>query len=284
MQNSIQRTMLAVVAVVLVLIAGIWWGGTHPICRHSCVTRSSRIQMDRRRRGARRYRAQLPPPPARPRSYRTTRSPAAIDGLGDPYAAYQTPAEFRDFGKAVRSGAFLRRRHQRPRARAGLLVESVIAGTPAAAAASSRGRDRCSQRQVVCRPPVVIFDRPDPGQSGTTVTLTIDRGKRRLTLALKRAKITASATPLVVGRLVSSTHEGRLIELVTFDVAGIHTRWQTRCGGCSGAALKRCPRPAGQRWRARDVRHSSSRASSSPWCDRHDAAGRPQPNATLYAT
>jgi len=29
MQNSIQRTMLAVVAVVLVLIAGIWWGG-HP--------------------------------------------------------------------------------------------------------------------------------------------------------------------------------------------------------------------------------------------------------------
>ena len=286
MQNSIQRTMLAVVAVVLVLIAGIWWGGhpsdLPPFLRNAFVSHPNGTVVDEALADIEHdYLHRL-----RATQLQNNAISGAIAGLGDPYAAYQTPAEFRDFGKAVGPAHFSGVGINVLALARGLLVESVIAGTPAARGGVKPGDVivAANGRSFVGRPSSYSTGLIQ-GRAGTTVTLTIDRGKRRLTLALKRARITAPATPLVVGRLVVF-HRTKIavIELATFDVAGIHTQVAN--------ALRRLLRRGAQAI-VLDLRDNGGGLVSEAQLVaslfiRHGAIvttrGRTQPTQTLYAT
>ncbi|HEX2701899.1 MAG TPA: S41 family peptidase [Solirubrobacteraceae bacterium] len=226
MQNSIQRTMLAIVAAVLVLIAGIWWGGhpadLPPILRNAFVSHPNGSVVDEALADIEHdyFRRQ------RATQLQNNAITGAVDGLADPYAAYQTPEEFRGFGKAPGPSRFSGVGIDvLPLAR-GLLVQSVIAGTPAARGGvkagdvivAANGSSFAGRRESYSTSVI-------QGSAGTTVRLTIERGKRRFTVALTRAKITAPAAPLVVGRLVVfHGTKVAVIELTTFEVSGIHTQ------------------------------------------------------------
>jgi hypothetical protein len=101
MRNSTQRTMLAVVAIVLALIAGVWWGG-HPsdlpqFLRSAFTAQPNGSVVDEALADIEHdYLRRL-----RATQLQNNAISGAINGLGDPYAAYQTPAQFRHFGKAV---------------------------------------------------------------------------------------------------------------------------------------------------------------------------------------
>jgi carboxyl-terminal processing protease len=278
--------MLAVVAAVAVLIAGIWWGGhpsdLPPILRNAFVSHPNGTVVDEALADIEHdYLHRL-----RATRLQNNAIAGAIDGLGDPYAAYQTPAEFRDFGKALGPTHFSGVGINVLVVRRGLLVESVIRSSPAA-----RGDVKPGDVIVAAngRPfaghPSSYSTGLIQGKAGTDVTLAIDRGKRRLTLTLKRAIIAAPAAPLVVGRLVVFHHtKVAVIELATFDVAGVHTQVAN--------ALRRLLRRGAQAvvLDLRDnggglVREAQLVASL---FIRHGAIvmtrGRTQPTQTLYAT
>jgi carboxyl-terminal processing protease len=226
MQTSTQRTMLAVVAAVLLLIAGVWWGG-HPadlpsFMRSAFVSHPNGSVVDEALADIEHdYLLRL-----RVTQLQNNAITGAIDGLGDPYAEYQTPAEFRDFGKAAGPTHFSGVGINVLVVARGLRVESVLPGTPAARGGVKAGDVivAANGRSFVGRPSSYSTG-VIQGRAGTTVTLAIDRGKRRLTLTLTRAVITAPAPPLVVGRLVVFGRvKFAVIELATFDVAGIHTQ------------------------------------------------------------
>jgi carboxyl-terminal processing protease len=278
--------MLAVVAAVAVLIAGIWWGGhpsdLPPLLRNAFVSHPNGTAVDEALADIEHdYLHRL-----RATRLQNNAIAGAIDGLGDPYAAYQTPAEFRDFGKALGPTHFSGVGINVLVVRRGLLVESVIRSSPAA-----RGDVKPGDVIVAAngRPfaghPSSYSTGLIQGKAGTDVTLAIDRGKRRLTLTLKRAIIAAPAAPLVVGRLVVF-HRTKIavIELATFDVAGVHTQ--------VAKALRRLLRRGAQAvvLDLRDnggglVREAQLVASL---FIRHGAIvttrGRTQPTQTLYAT
>ena len=286
MRNSTQRTMLAVVAIVLALVAGVWWGG-HPsdlpqFLRSAFTAQPNGSVVDEALADIEHdYLRRL-----RATQLQNNAISGAINGLGDPYAAYQTPAQFRHFGKAVGATHFSGVGINVLVVARGLLVESVIPGTPAArggvkagdviVAANGRsfvGRSSSYSTGVI------------EGRAGTIVTLTIDRGKRRLTLALKRAVITATAPPLVDGRLV--VFRGTkiaVIELATFEVTGIHTE--------VADALRRLLRRGAQAI-VLDLRDNGGGLVSEAQLVaslfiRHGVIvttrGRTQPTQTLYAT
>jgi hypothetical protein len=86
MQNSIQRTMLAVVALVLVLIVGIWWGGhpsdLPPFLRNAFVSHPDGTVVDEALADIEHdYLQRL-----RATQLQNNAISGAIDGLGDPYA------------------------------------------------------------------------------------------------------------------------------------------------------------------------------------------------------
>jgi carboxyl-terminal processing protease len=144
----------------------------------------------------------------------------AVASLGDPYAAYQTPHTYQSFN------------HPKPQTfagigitidptAAGLVVQSVLPGEPAARAGIAPGDliTAVGRRQLAglssATSQGLIRGRP-----GTPVTLAITRGTRRLTLTLKRATID---TPLVYES--ATTYHGvkeGVLDLPTFDVPGIH--------------------------------------------------------------
>jgi carboxyl-terminal processing protease len=222
---AVTRTgVLAAVAVVLALVAGIWWGG-HPgdlpsPLRDSLVANPHESPVDAaladieqqyyRRLGA----AQL----------QNGAISGAVATLGDPYASYETPAEYRDFGKAPAAPRFSGIGVVVIPVARGLRVEQVIPGSPAshggikagdvitgADGRSFAGRSATFSESVI------------RGKTGTDVSVTIARGTLRLELRLRRALVSEPAVPLVTAtlRVVGGVKIG-VIGLATFDVSGIH--------------------------------------------------------------
>jgi len=208
--------------VLLVLCAGIWWGG-HPgelpgFLRSAFVANPhdtvisealSDIQHDFFR-------------PIGRGGLISGSIAGAVASLHDPYAAYDTPQAFNAFNNPApeRFGGIGVDVVPAP---AGLLVDSVVRGAPAAHAGihagdviTAVGGRRLaglgsSASKLLIR-----------GRAGTIVTLTVKRGARRLRFEVRRAVISV-ATPIVFGA-VETYHGVRIgvIQLPTFDVPGVH--------------------------------------------------------------
>jgi carboxyl-terminal processing protease len=148
----------------------------------------------------------------------------AVASLGDPYATYDSPSAFTAFNhpKPDRFSGVGIDVDTTP---AGLLVESVLAQTPAAAAGIREGDviTAVNGRTLVGLGAAASTNLIR-GQAGTAITLAVKRGSRRLTFALKRAQI--STPEPIVSDVATSYHGVRLgvIELPTFDVPGIHAQ------------------------------------------------------------
>ena len=148
----------------------------------------------------------------------------AVASLGDPYATYDTPSEFSAFNnpKPDRFSGVGIYVDTTP---AGLLVESVLAQTPAAAVGIRDG----DLITAVNGHSLVRLGRDAStnliqGRAGTSITLAVKRDTRRLTFTLKRAVISTPAP--IVSDLVTVYRGVKLgvIELPTFDVPGIHAQ------------------------------------------------------------
>ncbi|MGD0196728.1 MAG: S41 family peptidase [Solirubrobacteraceae bacterium] len=224
MQTPIQKIALAAVAGTVLLIGGIWWGG-HPAdlpsgLRDALVGGSQTSTVDRAISDIEQdYFHQLPAS-----RLENGAIAGAIATLDDPYAVYQTPAAYRQFGKAPQPSNFSGVGIEVQVVPRGLLVEDVFAGSPAARGGVKPGDvivagDGKSFAGASSAASTSIIR----GRTGTAVTLTIERGQRRLTIRLVRAVVTAPAVPLVTGRLVTS-HGVKIavLTLATFDVSGIH--------------------------------------------------------------
>jgi len=229
MRTPIEKSSLAAVACVLLLVAGIWWGG-HPadlpsFLRNAFVSSSQDTTVDQALADIEQdyYR----------RLSATQLENGAISGavasLNDPYADYETPQQFRNFGKAPAASRFSGIGVEIKLVSRGLLVQEVFPGSPAADGGLKAGDvivagdgKRFAGRPVSFSTGVIR------GPTGTLVRLTIERGARRLTLALKRAVINEPVMPLVAGQLVK-VHGVKVavIELATFEVSGIHTEVAT---------------------------------------------------------
>lgn len=224
MQTPIEKTSLAVVAAVLLLVAGIWLGGhpsdLPPFLRSAFVSSSQDTTVDQALAVIEQdYFHRLDE-----NKLDNGAISGAVASLDDPYADYQTPEEFASFGKAPRGSHFGGIGVQVVVTSRGLRVQSVIAGSPAAQSAlkpgdlilgadgkSFAGRSSAFSTAVI------------KGPVGTTVTLEVARGSRHLAVSLRRATINQPAQPLVAGQLV--TFHGvkvAVIELETFAVTGIH--------------------------------------------------------------
>jgi carboxyl-terminal processing protease len=126
----------------------------------------------------------------------------AVASLGDPFSHYFDPRTYKRFeqttnpsfsgiGVTVRPGA---------RATGGLVIESVIQGTPAAHVGLRRG-DRIvavDGRSLAGHPSSYAIGLIK-GEPGTTVALTLVRDGRRLAKRVARARVTQ---PVVAGRMV----------------------------------------------------------------------------------
>jgi carboxyl-terminal processing protease len=148
----------------------------------------------------------------------------AVASLDDPYATYDTPSEYNAFNnpKPERfSGIGI----DPSTTHAGVLVDSVLAGAPAAAAGIRAGDlittvDGHSLVGLAGTASTNLIR----GRAGTSITLVVRRGGRRLTFSVKRAVISTPAP--IVSEVVATYHGVKIgvIELPTFDVPGIHTQ------------------------------------------------------------
>jgi carboxyl-terminal processing protease len=146
----------------------------------------------------------------------------AVASLNDPYSAYQSPAEYGAFNNPTPdrfSGVGI----DVLTTAAGLLVQSVVPATPAARA-GIRGGDLITavNGHALAGLKGNASTNLIRGRAGTSVRLTLSRGGRRLTIALKREVIAAP----IVNQLVTD-YRGvaiGIIDLPTFDVPGIHTQ------------------------------------------------------------
>ncbi len=218
------KSTIKALGVLVVLAVGIWWGG-HPsdlpgFLRSAFVANPhdavisealSDIQHDYLH------------PVARPGLINGSIA-GAVASLDDPYATYDTPSEYNAFNNPKPErfsgvGVDVMTTH------AGLLVENVLAGAPAAAAGIRAG-DLITT--VGSHSLVGLGDAASTkliqGRAGTSVTLVVRRGGRRLTFRVKRAAITTPAR--IVSDVVATYHGVNIgvIELPTFDVPGIHTQ------------------------------------------------------------
>ncbi len=222
--KSTRKALLGVLAVLLVLIGGIWWGG-HPAdlpapLRDAFVSNPNGTVVDQALGAIEHdYFHRL-----NPTQLDNNAIAGAIAGLRDPYADYQTPAQFRDFAKAPPPTQFGGVGIDVDVTARGLRVVTVFSGSPAA-------RDGVRVGDVIVAGNGRSFaGRPSSystgvirGKVGTRVTLTIERGARRLSLTLARALIKQPAQPLLSERLIVFHHvKVGVIALSTFDVSGIH--------------------------------------------------------------
>jgi carboxyl-terminal processing protease len=225
MQAQTQKIAIAAVAAAVLLIAGIWWGG-HPgdlpgPLRSALVAnqRSSAIDQALADIQSQYYR----------RLGTDGLQDGAITGavatLGDPYASYQTPEQYSQFGKAPAPSRFSGIGVDVEIIRQGLLIEAVFPGSPAARGGLRRGQvitgadgKSFAGRSSAFSTAVIR------GRIGTPVTLTILSGKRHSSVTVIRAVVKTPQVPLVSGRLIA-VHGVKVgvIALATFDVSGIHT-------------------------------------------------------------
>src|SRR5579863_1396934 len=182
------------VAVLIVLVVGIWWGG-HP------------NDLPGFRRGGR-------------GGLINGAITGAVASLGDPYATYETPAEFNSFNHPT-SQHFSGIGIDVLDVAKGLLIENVFPGGPAARAGlrssdiitSAGGRSLAGLSSNASTKAI-------RGPAGTTVTLGIERGSTHFEVRAVRGEI----SPPIVLDSVTSYHGVSIgvIELPTFDVPGIH--------------------------------------------------------------
>jgi carboxyl-terminal processing protease len=282
MQTATKKITLAVLAVVLLLLVGIWWGGhpgdLPPFLRSGLVASSPGSDVDQAL-------ADVEHDYFRPLSAASLSNAAiagAVASLHDPYATYDTPREFSAFSNP-KPQRFAGVGVDIDIERDGLLVEDVLPGSPAAHAGvqpgdlilgadgkSFVGRSAAYSTGLI------------RGKAGTFVTLAIRRDKRRLNVRIKRALI---SQPLVTGAIVV-THGVKVavIELPTFDVPGIHTQVASTLEGLLHDGAKAI---------VLDLRDnggglvSEARLVASMFI-RHGVIvttrGRSQPTVTLYAT
>jgi len=222
MHANTKQISIAAVTAVLLLFLGIWWGG-HPgdlpaPLRDALVSNPHGSTVDQaladvqtqyyRRLGA-----------ARLENAAITGAVATLD---DPYATYQTPAEYRQFGKAPApvSGVGV----DVIMARSGLRIERVLPGSPAARGGLAAGEliTGADGKSFAGRS-AAFSEGLIRGRTGTPVTLAIMRGNRHLHVRLIRAFLYAPAAHLVSGSLrVVRGVKVAVIGLATFDVTGIH--------------------------------------------------------------
>ncbi|HLW96427.1 MAG TPA: S41 family peptidase [Solirubrobacteraceae bacterium] len=208
------------VAVLIVLVVGIWWGG-HPndlpgFLRGAFVANPhdtiisealSDIQQNDFRRVGR-------------GGLINGAITGAVASLGDPYATYETPAEFNSFNHPT-SQHFSGIGIDVLDVAKGLLIENVFPGGPAARAGlrssdiitSAGGRSLAGLSSNASTKAI-------RGPAGTTVTLGIERGSTHFEVRAVRGEI----SPPIVLDSVTSYHGVSIgvIELPTFDVPGIH--------------------------------------------------------------
>ncbi|MGA2470073.1 MAG: S41 family peptidase [Solirubrobacteraceae bacterium] len=219
MQPATEKIILTVLAAMLLLVGGIWWGGhpadLPPFLRNAFVANPHGTTLDQAI-------ADIEHDYFRPLN-QTKLTNAAIAGavasLNDPYATYDTPHEFDDFAtpppKISGIGVEVRLAARR------LLVEDVIPHSPAQRGGVEAGDiilavngHALTGRSLLYATSVIR------GKAGSVVRVLIERGSRHLTLTLKRALVTV---PLVTG-VIERSHGVKVgvIELPTFDVEGIH--------------------------------------------------------------
>jgi len=222
MHANTKQISIAAVTAVLLLFLGIWWGG-HPgdlpaPLRDALVSNPHGSTVDQaladvqaqyyRRLGA-----------ARLENAAITGAVATLD---DPYATYQTPAEYRQFGKAPApvSGVGV----DVIMARSGLRIERVLPGSPAARGGLTAGELITGADGTSFAGRSAAFSEGlIRGRTGTPVTLAIMHGNRHLHVRLIRAFLYAPAAHLVSGSLrVVRGVKVAVIGLATFDVTGIH--------------------------------------------------------------
>ena len=286
MQPLTRKISIAAVAAVLLLSGGIWWGG-HPEdlpapLRDAFVANPHGTPVDQalaaikdqyyHRLGG----AQL----------ENGAISGAVATLADPYATYQSPAQYRQFGKAPASPRVSGVGIYAVSVKRGLLVVDVFAGSPAARGGLRQGDVIAgADGKVFAGRSLAFSSAVIQGRSGTPVTLTILRRGRRMMETLIRAVVHGPATPLVTGRLVS-VHGVKIavIALATFEVTGIHGEVATELAkllheGARAIVLDLRDNGGGLVSEAQDVA-SLFIARGAIVTTR----GRAQPTETLYAT
>lgn len=146
----------------------------------------------------------------------------AVSTLADPYAGYETAKEYSAFNNP-QPNRFSGVGIDVAPARAGLLIQNVIAGAPAARGGIRPGdvitavNGRSLNGLGVNSATALIH-----GRDGTRVRLTIARGGHSFQVTLTRQEI---AEPTVLDAL--TTYRGvrvGVIQLPTFDIPGIHAQ------------------------------------------------------------
>jgi carboxyl-terminal processing protease len=240
------RPPFIVLALVAVLAGGIWLGG-HPEAlpgpvRDALVDPGHAVRAEIIDTVQNHYYK-----PVSKQALETASLKGMVASLNDPYSRYFTPKEAKAFDEDL-SGRFEGVGMSVHPDKRGLVITDVFAGAPAQKAGLRPG-DLITSVDGVSIAGVGINASTDriKGPPGTFVNLTILRGKRELTVRVKRAKI---VVPEATGRLV---HRGGktlgVVRLAKFS-SGVHGKLRMRIDellhqGATGIVLDLRGNPGG---------------------------------------